>query len=136
MTNAENRAIATTRWIRRAARVWSVVIIGITLVVAIAHIATPEQEATDYPPIENLLPVLMLLSVLGLGVAWRWEGAGGMINVGFFLANLVLYWVIRGRFFPLRGLIVLSAAIVPGVLFLVCWWRTRLHSSSGNAAGG
>ena len=115
----------TTRRVRRVARIWSIVIIGITLVVAIAHIVEPEPETTDYPPIENLLPVLMCLSVLGLAIAWRWEGVGGALNIGFFVANLLLYWVIRGRFFPFGALVTLSAAVVPGVLFLMCWWRTK-----------
>jgi len=67
----------------------------------------------------------MFLSVLGLAIAWRWEGVGGAINVGFFLALLGLYWIIRGKFFPLRALPMFLAAVVPGVLFLVCWWRTQ-----------
>jgi len=52
-------------------------------------------------------------------------GQCGVINVGLFLAYLGLYWIIRGKFFPLRALPILSAAVVPGVLFLVCWWRTQ-----------
>jgi hypothetical protein len=125
MTDTVDRADVTTRHMRRVARIWSIVIIGITLVAAIAHIVVPEPEATDYPPIENLLPVVMFLSVVGLAIAWRWEGVGGAINVGLFLAHLGLYWIIRGKFFPLRALPMFSAAVVPGVLFLVCWWRTQ-----------
>ena len=110
---------------RRVARAWSTVVIGITLVMAIAHIVVPEPEATDYPPIENLLPVVIFLSVVGLAIAWRWEGVGGAINVGLFVAHLGLYWSIRGEFLPLRALPLFSAVVVPGVLFLACWWRTR-----------
>ncbi len=125
MTDTADRVDVTTRRVRRVARIWSIVIIGITLVAAVAHIVVPEPEATDYPPLENLLPVVMFLSVLGLAIAWRWEGVGGAINVGLFLAHLGLYWIIRGKFFPLRALPMFSAAVVPGVLFLACWWRTK-----------
>jgi len=104
------------------------VIIGFTLVMVIGHAVTPDPYATDYPPIENLLPLVMCLSVLGLGLAWRWEGLGGAISVAFFLANLGLYWAIRGKFFPLRGLPILSPVLITGILFLVCWWRTRSSS--------
>lgn len=103
MTDTTDRIDVTTRRMRRVARIWSIVIIGITLVVAIAHIVGPEAEATDYPPIENLLPVLMFLSVVGLAIAWRWEGVGGAVNVGFFLANLGLYWIIRGAVLSAQG---------------------------------
>ena len=92
---------------------------------AVTHLVVPDTEATDYPPIENLLPVVMFSSVLGLPLAWRWEGIGGALNVGLFLVHLGLYWIIRGKFFPLRALWILSPVVVPGVLFLVCWWRTK-----------
>jgi hypothetical protein len=88
----------------------------------------PDPYATDYPPIENLLPLVMCLSVAGLGLAWRWEGLGGAISVVFFLADIGLYWAIRGKFFPLRGLPILSPVLITGLLFLVCWWRTRSSS--------
>lgn len=129
MANTGDGADRTTKWIRWIARIWSIVIIGITLVMIIAHAVMPEPNATDYPPIENLLPLAMCLSVLGLGLAWRWEGLGGAISVGFFLANLGLYWAIRQKFFPLRALAVLSPVLITGMLFLVCWWRTRSRSS-------
>ena len=119
----------TTKWIRRIARTWSVVILAFTVVMIIGHLVVPDPNEVDYPPIENLLPLMMCLSVLGLGIAWRWEGLGGAISVGFFLANLALYWVIRQRFFPLNALAILSPVLITGMLFLVCWWRTGSRSS-------
>jgi hypothetical protein len=115
----------TVKWIRRIARTLSVIILGIALVLIIGHIVVPEPTEADYPPIENLLPVIMFLSVLGLGISWRWEGLGGAISVGFFVVHLALYWAIRKRFFPLRVLVVLSPVLLTGILFLVCWWRSR-----------
>ena len=125
MVNIENDGDRTTKRIRRVARIWSLVIIGFTLFMVIAHIVVPEPNTTDYPPIENLLPLAMCLSVAGLGVAWRWEALGGFVNIGFFMVNLGLYWYLRGRFFPLGAVATHSLAIVPGVLFLVCWWRSK-----------
>jgi hypothetical protein len=106
-------------WLRRVARISSGLIIGITLVVLVGHIIEPEPVEVDYPPIENLLPVIMCLSVLGLGIAWRWEGLGGGISVVFFLIHLVVYWAIRQRFFPLRALLIFSPVPVTGILFLI-----------------
>jgi hypothetical protein len=125
VADAGDGADRTTRRIRRIARIWGTVIIGITLVIVIAHVVVPDTNATDYPPSENLLPLAMCLSVAGLGVAWRWEGLGGAINVGFFLVNLGLYRVLRGKFLPLRAVPIFSLVLIPGMLFLVCWWRTR-----------
>ena len=125
MAGSGERTNRTVKWLRWVARVWSLFVIGITLVVVIAHAVVPEPGATDYPPIENLLPLLMCLSVVGLGVAWRWERWGGALNVGLFLAMLGLYWAIRRKFMPARAVAILSLAVVPGILFLVCAWRTR-----------
>ena len=125
--NTEQQGYISTKRLRRIARIWSAIVIAFTLFMAVAHIVGPEAEAEveEYPPIEILLPVVMALSVLGLAIAFRWEGVGGAINVGLFLAHLGLYWAIRGEPFPLRAMPIFLAEVVPGVLFLVCWWRAR-----------
>ena len=130
MTKDKNSRSRVTRWLRWAARIWSFPIILYALLVAAGYAwnlattgAADPHAVDDYPPIEALPPVLMFLSILGLGVAWRWEGLGGAINVTFFLADLGLYWAIRGYFMPPRGVAILSLAVAPGILFLLCGWR-------------
>ncbi|MCJ7625245.1 MAG: hypothetical protein MUO76_17245 [Anaerolineaceae bacterium] len=116
--------------LRRVARVWSIVVIAFTLLIAIGEIAFPHTEA-DVPFLEYLMPVSMFVSVLGLLIAWWREALGGGINIGFFLANIIIYYVVNDRFFPVRGLAILSLAIVPGILFLICWFAdgdTRVTS--------
>lgn len=125
MANIENDGHRLTNRIRQVARIWSLVVIGFTLMMLIAHAVVPDPHAIDYPPVENLLPLAMSLSVAGLGIAWRWEGLGGTINIVFFLLNLALYWWIRGEFFPLRAVATFTPAIIPGILFLVCWRRSK-----------
>jgi hypothetical protein len=95
----------------------------------IGHIVGDEPTEADYPPIENLLPVIMCLSVLGLGIAWRWEGLGGAISLVFFLVHLAVYWAIRQRFFPLSVLLIFSPVPITGILFLVYWWRSRVSQN-------
>ena len=132
MANLEDVEDRTTKRIRLVARIWSLVVIIFSLTMLAGYawnwVTTGKADpyaVEGYPPSENLLPLAMCLSVAGLGVAWRWEGLGGAINIGFFLVNLGLYWLLRGRFFPLNAVAILSLAIVPGVLFLVCWWRSK-----------
>lgn len=94
--------------LRRVARIWSIVIIVFTLIMLIGYAVNWVQTGTadphameDYPPIENLIPLTLILSVIGLGIAWRWEGLGGAINIGFFLANLAVhFWMISPRPYP------------------------------------
>jgi len=115
------------RWI---ARIWSIVIIVFTLIMLTGYAINWVQTGTadphameDYPPIENLIPLTLILSVLGLGIAWRWEGLGGAINIVFFLINTAVhFWVISPRPYPYPVAIGLPT---PGILFLVCWWISR-----------
>ena len=114
-----------TKALRWVARIWSIITIGITIFVLIGHLSYEDPGATDYPWIENLMPIAMLVSVSGLGIAFRWELLGGIINISFFIVNVMLYWIINKRFFPIPGLLILSLVIVPGILFSICWWRSR-----------
>ncbi|MGD8456588.1 MAG: hypothetical protein PVF83_09400 [Anaerolineales bacterium] len=110
--------------LQRVARIWSAIVIVFAILILIGELAFP-HTGEDYPPIENLLPVLMMLSVASLGLAWKRELLGGILNIVFFLANYVLYWVINARPFPLNGLAILSLAVVPGILFVISWRRSR-----------
>ena len=73
----------------------------------------------DYPAIENMIPLTLILSVLGLGLAWRWEGLGGAINIGLYLASVAVhFWIIYPRPYPYLIAIALPHPwyIVSGVL--------------------
>jgi hypothetical protein len=129
-----DRATRRIRWI---ARIWGALIIAIALFILIGYawsqITTGETDpyATEgYPFIENLPPLFGLLSALGLGLAWRWEGLGGAIAVIFNLAGLpvlLIHWPIT-QDFP-RYLVapygIWMTIAIPGILFLVCWWRSK-----------
>jgi len=86
-------------------------------------------ELDPYPFFENFIPLTLALSVVGLGVAWKMEAAGGGMAVGFALANLFLYIATERTRIGAVALILLPIAF-PGVLFLVCWWGSRKKTSS------
>jgi len=121
-----NKTEYRLRWI---ARIWSIIIILFTLIMVIGYAVNWVKTGTvdphamkDYPAIENLIPITLILSVLGLGLAWRWEGLGGVINIGFYLANAAVhFWIISPRPYPY---LIAIALPIPGILFLVCWWMS------------
>ncbi len=126
MTDKAAKSVST-HTIRRIARIWSAVIIALATLVFIAEIIeATTTELEPYPFIENLIPFTLVLSVVGLVVAFRREGLGGAINILSVLVNLATYWGIGGRG---RGLavvfVILTPIAIPGILFLVCWLRTR-----------
>ena len=120
----------TTKWIRWIARIWSTVIIAFALLTLIGYawnwVTTGKADPyalENYPRVENLIPITLGLSVLGLGIAWRWERLGGAIAIVFQLATLAVhYWLLSPRPYPYPLTI---AIMTPGILFLVCWWRSR-----------
>ncbi|MCD6345479.1 MAG: hypothetical protein J7M17_07760 [Anaerolineae bacterium] len=128
-----------TQWMRRIARIWGFPIIVYALLMFIGYvwnwvtIGVADPYAVEgYPPIEALPPILMFLSVLGLGIAWRWERLGGTITIVSQLAALsvLLIHTPITRDFPRSAVPYLMSLIItiPGILFLVCWRRSRKRS--------
>jgi hypothetical protein len=135
MTKGNDGRNRVTKWIRWVARVWSFPIILYTLFMLVGYawnwvttgVADP-HAVEDYPPIEALPPILMFLSVLGLGIAWRWERWGATIAIVFQLATISVL-LVQGSItqdFPRSAIPYLMTMIiaVPGLLFLVSWWRS------------
>jgi hypothetical protein len=144
MTKGNDSRNRVTKWIRWIARIWSFPIIVYALLMFIGYawswvttgVADP-HAVEDYPPIEALPPILMFLSILGLGIAWRWERLGGTITIVFQLAAFSLLLILRPitHDFPRLAVPYLLSVIVttPGILFLVCWWRTRSRGHVNSA---
>lgn len=135
-----------TKRIRWIARVWGTLLIAFALLMLTGYawnwVTSGEADpyaVEDYPPIENVPPLFALMSVIGLGIAWRWEGLGGAIAVFFSLATLpilLIHWPIA-QDFP-RYLVAPYGTwmmiVIPGVLFLICWWRTNKSQVSLHGA--
>jgi len=82
----------------------------------------------NYPFIENLPPLFMLLAIIGLGIAWRFEKLGGIINLIFCLATLpilVVHWPITQDPRCSIPYILLMIIAFPGVLFIIYWQRCK-----------
>lgn len=140
MSNVSDTNDRGTIWIRRIARIWSSPIIVYSLIMLIGYawnwvtIGKADPYTVEgYPLVEALPPILMFLSVLGLGIAWRWEGLGGAIALVFQLSALLLLLIqrpITDDFYRSAIPYLMSMVItIPGILFLVYWWRSRWKST-------
>ncbi len=140
MTKRNDHHNQSTQWLRWGARIWSLPIIVYALLMFTGYtwnwvttgVADP-YAVEDVPLIEMLPPIFMFLSVVGLGIAWRWERWGGMISIAFQLAALAVLLIDRPithaitRDFPRSAIPYLMAMVItiPGVVFLVCGWQSR-----------
>ena len=119
MNNFANPAsppiIIGVRW---GARILSALILlfwGLFIVASIvgneAHSSRP-LATNDYISL-----VTMAISLVGLGVAWKWEFIGAAMTLVAVLIGAFANW--RTLVFPF-ALIPLAAS-----LFLMCWWMSR-----------
>lgn len=145
MTNVSDTGDRATKRIRWIARIWSFPIIVYSLIMLTGYawnwVTTGKADpytVEGYPLVEALPPILMFLSVLGLGVAWRNERLGGAITLVFQFAALLLLLIqrpINHDFYRSAIPYLMSTLIaIPGIMFLVCWWRSRRMPTFQNGA--
>jgi len=120
-----------TRILRRIARVWSLVIVAIGVVIFVGEIvewmSRDPAAVQPYPWYENLMPLGMVTAVLGLVIAWRWEIVGSVITIVSVLVVLVVFYGViggRGRA-PWIVLVIMMPLLIPGVMYLICGLRER-----------
>jgi len=114
LTYKTSALAATLRWL---ARILSIISIGLVIMLALGEGLNPLQLTLR----EWVLFLFLLGILLGMIVAWRWEGLGGGITVG----SLAAFYLAHRLFSPgfPRGPWFLIIA-TPGFLFLLCWLWT------------
>ena len=135
MTDTKYPGYRVTKWTRWVARIWGSLIVVYTLIMLIGYgwnwvttgVADP-HVVEDVSTITYVGLAIMVLGALALGIAWRWERLGGTITVAsqlvFFTLHLIEGPVRLDPHFVVPCLMSIIVAI-PGILFLVCWWRSR-----------
>ena len=135
MIKSKKSSDRTTRYMYWIARILSVPIIVYALLMFIGYtvnwitIGVPDPYAVEnYPFIDNLPPIFMFLAILGLGLAWFKAKLGGIINIIFCSAVLLIFLIngsIPQDFRDVVPYILLIIIAFPGILFLVYWWRSQ-----------
>lgn len=128
MEKSGNTTDRTTRILRRIARIWSIVIIALGLVIFVGEVSGSLQSEpgleTPYPWWENLIPLAAFIAILGLAVAFRWEAAGAILTIVMLAFSLILY-IATGRTRVLQVAFLLTPILIPAILYLVCRGRER-----------
>ncbi|KPL00500.1 MAG: hypothetical protein AMJ91_04435 [candidate division Zixibacteria bacterium SM23_73_3] len=115
----KNRTISVIRWI---ARILSIISIAFILLMVVPQLFCP-QETNPLTLGEIVGLFFFPFGVfIGLIIAWKWEGLGGMIAVGSVICFHVTM-LISGGSLDINPFI--EGTAVPGLLFLICWLLSR-----------
>ena len=120
----------TANVIRGVARVWSILVFLLALILMIGSHNGTGSLTLQNGPYDFLIPLALLASLTGLGIAWHWEGWGALINIVFYLSVVPLYGLLQGKWIHFSIMVGLSPVILPGVLFAVAWLLDRKAASS------
>jgi len=125
MSSDPSTAALVASRIRAVARVWTFLVWLLGLILLIGTRKGLSSSTLENIPQDILIPVFLFISLVGLGIAWRWEGWGALVNIGFYLAVLPLYWLLHQEWLHLSIMVGLSPLILPGVLFLIAWLLSK-----------
>jgi len=118
MKNASRELITSS--ILWAARIWGSLILAFVLFFLIASVFGEWGEGFRDPRELLVFLAFPLSTVVGLGIAWRREGLGGLITtIGMLVAFILRPDLIRQLFFSV-------GVLGPGVLYLAYWALARV----------
>ena len=105
------------------ARIWSAITLVFMIFMVGAHIVesiSGESGDTGFDSTKELISFYMfpILSTVGLAIAWKWEGLGGLITI----LAMIVFHIIRPDllFNPM-----IDGLMFPSILFLIYWFISR-----------
>lgn len=111
------------RWI---ARILSVLILLFWGYFILAHIYGDTEQATrSLTPNDYAQLATMLLWLLGLAVAWRWELVGSLA---------ALTGALIGGLLNPNAVALIVVPAIPALMFLFCWWRGSTSPQENRSA--
>ena len=120
--------VTFARWV---ARILGTLIVVVSLSFFIAYVIKQgEMPNPDFG--HGLVTFLFIVGLIGFLIAWRWEGLGGILSAISIalMATLNVIWVHAAKN-PGSEIIFL----IPALLFIYCWWRTRKQLHQNSQAG-
>ena len=107
----ENKFFLVLRWIAR--------IVGSLTALMIVFFGIAYSIEGD-PPKASVVSIFVIW-VVGVVLSWKWEGIGGGLLL---LSSIIFYIFVPDALdWPPNPLI---AFPITGILFLICWWKSRI----------
>ena len=107
------------------ARIWGTLIIAIVLIFLIAHIFEKEPWGERFSNPRELITFICfpVLTIIGLALAYKWEGRGGLISSLALITAMILNNLLELKFILL--------ILPPGFLYLSYWYLNRKERQIG-----
>ncbi len=118
----DDRGLTSTR--PATAIRWTARIAGALFILGFLVFFVPDLIQKGAIPGDRIpMTFALFLAFIGLTMAWKWEGPGGLVALG----SLIGYCVLGLQTDVKPGAIIFMAMAyaLPAILFLVCWWRAR-----------
>lgn len=110
------------RWI---ARIWGTLILAFVLFFLIADLIDGAENGGGLKKDEILSFIFFPLStVLGLAIALKWEGLGGLV------ATLGIMGLFIVRFDLISDFVFIGSIVPPGILYLIYWFLSKEPSKT------
>ncbi len=110
-----NKITSAIRWI---ARILSAIVIVFVLFFLLADIFGSEEAGFGSMSAKDAIAFAFfpLGSIIGLALAWKWEGLGGLVAV----LSIVALVFIRPDI--LSNFLLVGMVVVPGLIFILYWY--------------
>lgn len=113
----------TANLIRWIARIWGTLILAFVLFFVLAHIFGDEESGGFQGTSEIITFIFFpVSSVIGLSIAWKWEGLGGLITTLGIIGLFIM------RFDLISNLYIIVGIAPPGILYVLYWYLTKGQS--------
>lgn len=115
---------ARIKILRWTARIWGTFIVFFMSSIFIGE-AISKGLFYSVDPKHYVMFILIGIAQLGILLAWKWEGLGGLLGIiGVLISDLLhIFWIQNPKL--IASLIGSLMWFIPSVIFVYCWYRTR-----------
>jgi len=124
-TSSFPKRIIILRWI---ARIIGTAVVLFMSSIFIGALISKGQINVEHPG-HYVMFAFTGLSMIGILLAWRWEGLGGFLGAfGIITSDLLnIFWVHAPK---MTGTLIGSLLwLIPSLIFIYCWWATKNRST-------
>ncbi|MEP0134491.1 MAG: hypothetical protein ABJJ25_13310 [Eudoraea sp.] len=109
------------------ARILGSVIIAFVLFFLVAHVFGNNESGEGFRDSKEIITFLLfpISTVIGLAIAWKWEGLGGIITTVGMIGLFSLRPDLLNSFY-------ITIPIIPGLLFIAYWLITKNNETPNN----